>query len=338
MRRPTLLAAALLALGATPASAATFGPDLGAATANYPYACAYGATNQGCTVVDPKADDMELVLPDPVKNGDQTGVVTAMHVKSAATVPAQFVVLEWAGKPGEGQPFLSGVKALSERVTLRPGVNDFNTNLPVDFRLTDDGYEVWSQIALNVLSPSAPIPAQAGVGTMSGLGYVLDGGLPLTQTVADLTVVPHNPQIGGLGESTLLMAGDVKITTGDDVAPTPNPGPDPQPGPNPPVTPVAPQVKVPGSARVKGRAATLAVTCAGATACKGTVRIQSRAAKGKGRAVTYATRAFSLAAGASKPVKLTLSKAARRHRTLHAYANTTFADGTVTSTRITLKR
>jgi hypothetical protein len=231
--------------------------------------------------------------------------------------------------------------ALSERVTLRPGMNDFNTNLPVDFRLTDDGYEVWSQLALDVLSPNAPIPAQSG-GTMAASAYILDGGLPLTQTVADLTTVPHNPQIGGLPPATLLMAGDVKITTGQtpDPGPTPNPNP-PQPDPPlPPVTPVAPQVKLPASARVKGRAATLPIRCTGTSACQGTVRIQSRPAKSKakGKAVTYATRAFSLAAGASKQVKLTLSKAARRHRTLRAYANTTFADGTVASTRITLRR
>jgi hypothetical protein len=334
MRRPVLLAAALLALGATPASAATFGPDLGSATANYPYTCALAAAYQGCTVIDPMADDMELVLPDPVNNGDQTGVVTAMHVRSAATMPAQFVVLEWTGKPGEGRPIPSGVMALSERVTLHPGMNDFTTDLPVDFRLTDDGYEVWSQLALNVLDPSAPIPAQSG-GTVAETGLILDGGLPLTQTVADLTVVPHNPTIGGLPPARLLMSGDVKITTGDQ---GPHVGPTPNPDPNPPVTPAVPRVTVPASARVKGRAATLAVRCAGATACKGTVRIQSRPATAKGKAVTYATRAFSLAAGATGHVKLSLSKAARRHRTLRAYANTTFADGTVTSTRITLKR
>lgn len=84
---------------------------------------------------------MELVLSDPVVNGNQAGVVTAIHVKSAASAPGQFVVVEWSGRPGEANPFPSGVMAVSQQVTLQPGINNFNTNLPVDRRLASNGFE-----------------------------------------------------------------------------------------------------------------------------------------------------------------------------------------------------
>jgi prepilin-type processing-associated H-X9-DG protein len=101
------------------------------------------------------------------------------------------------------------------------------------------------------------------------------------------------------------------------------------------------QLTVPAKARLKGRAATLSLQCAGTADCAGTVRIQSRAA-GKRRPVTYASSAFAIGAGAKQSVKAKLSsagrKALRRHRSLRAYANVTFADGRVTSTKITLRR
>jgi len=291
------------------------------------------------------------VLPDPVVNGNQSGVVTAIHVKSAATAPAQFVVVEWSGRPGEGNPFPSGVMALSERVTLHPGVNDFNTNLPVDFRLAANGFESWSVVALNILDGTSPIPAQLG-GGYATTGVLLDAGAPLTQTTADLTAVPHNVAVGGLPPATLLMSGEVTIkkpatTTTPPTSDTPK-------APAAPGTPVVdgtpapvPQVKPLTAARLKGRAATVSLQCVGAADCTGTLRLQSRPATGAAAArtsktVTYASRSFSIGAGTSRTVKASLSKAGRRaargRRALRAYANATFADGHVTSARITLRR
>ena len=347
LRRLFPLAAALLAVGATPASAVTFGPDLSTATPNYPYTCGIAWAYQGCTVQDPMQNDMELVLPDPVKNGNQTGTVTAIHVKAAATAPAQFVVVEWSGKPGEGNPFPSGVMAVSERVTLKPGINDFNTNLPVDFRLASNGFESWSVVSLNILDGTSPIPAQSG-GSFAETGLILDGGLPLTQTTADLTGVPHNVSIGGLPPARLLMSGEVTLANKDAgnktccAAPLPPAGTT-TPGTDTPTitddTRVIPaSVTLPKALRFKGRAADVPVQCVGANACAGTLRIQSR----RGKGVTYASHGFSLAAGAKGSVKASLSKAGRRalrrRRAVRAYANTTFADGRVTSTPITLRR
>jgi hypothetical protein len=344
LRRLTpLLAVALLALSAAPAQAITFGPDLATAIADYPYGCNLVGAWQGCTLQDPLAHDMELVLPDPVVNGNQTGVVTAIHVKAAAPAPAQFVVVEWSGKPGEGNPFPSGVMAVSAPVALQPGMNHFTTNLPVDRRLAANGFESWSVVSLTILNGTSPIPAQSG-GAFAETGVLVDNGRPLTQTTADLTAVPHNVQVGGLPPAKLLMAGELTITTGNGTDP-PNTPADPGDA-----TPRASELKLPAAAKLKGRKVTVPLTCAGAADCAGTLRIQSRPAPGAAAArtprrpktVTYASSTFSIGAGLTGSVKATLSKdgrrALKRHRSVRAYANVTFADGRVMSARITLRR
>jgi hypothetical protein len=202
--------------------------------------------SQGCTPQDPLQHDMELVLPDPVESGNQTGVVTAIHVKAAATAPAQFVVVEWSGKPGEGSPFPSGVMAVSAPVTLQPGMNHFNTNLPVDRRLASNGFESWSVVSLTILNGTSPIPAQSG-GSCAKTGVLLDNGRPLTQTTADLTAVPHSVQVGGLPPARLLMAGDVTITTGDGSEPGDTSG-DPGDGTGQPATS---ELTLPGTTKIK---------------------------------------------------------------------------------------
>jgi hypothetical protein len=45
----------------------------------------------------------------------------ALPVLAEAEAPAQFIVVEWSGRPGAGEPFPSGVMALSEQVTLHVG-------------------------------------------------------------------------------------------------------------------------------------------------------------------------------------------------------------------------
>jgi hypothetical protein len=334
-----LLALCLLALP-TAAHAVTFGPDLDTATPDYPYGCNLVWASQGCTLQDPLQHDMELVLPDPVVSGDQTGVVTAIHVKAAAPAPAQFVVVEWSGKPGDGNPFPSGVMALSAPVTLQPGMNHFNTNLPVDRRLAANGFESWSVVSLTILNGTSPIPAQSG-GSFSETGVLLDNGGPLTQTTSDLTGVPHNVQVGGLPPARLLMAGDLTITTGN--------GTDPGNTPVDPTVQTAPsELSLPTRARIRGRKVTVPLHCVGAADCAGTLRIQSRPAAGataarkRSKTITYASASFSVGAGLGGSAKAALSKdgrkAVRRHRAVRAYANVRFADGRVTSARITLRR
>ena len=290
-------------------------------------------------------DDMELVLPDPVANGNQTGVVTAIHVKSAATAPAQFVAVEWSGKPGDGNPFPSGVMALSQQVTLQPGINNFNTNLPVDRRLASNGYESWTVVSLNILDGSSPIPAQSG-GSFATTGLLLDAGRPLTATTADLTLPPHNVAVGGLPPATLLMSGDVTITTGQ------NNGGDNggnNGGDNGGHDTTTHPLAIPSTARVAGASASLPLHCVGTTACTGTIRIQSRpgtraAAKSskKPKAITYATAHFSIPAGASKVVHLRLSRngrnALKRRHSLKAYVLLTLGGSGASSSTITLRR
>lgn len=344
-----MLVAALLAQAAAPAQAVTFGPDLANATPDYPYGCGLVWAWQGCTLQDPLADDMQLVLPDPVTSGNQTGVVTAIHVKSAATAPAQFAVVEWSGRRGEGNPFPSGVMAVSETVTLQPGMNSFNTNLPVDRRLAANGFESWSVVSLNILDGTSPIPAQSG-GYFATTGVLLDNGAALTQTTADLTMSPHNVVVGGLPPATLLMAGEVTITTdrGGNAGST-GTGTDADTGPGNTTTPRS-RLALPTRARLTAGTATLPLRCLGTADCTGTLRIQSRPATAatasstskKSQPITYARGSFSIRAGMKRSVKAKLSsdgrRASRRHRSLRAYANATFADGRVTSAKITLRR
>src|SRR5262245_22814066 len=194
-----LLAAGALSLAATTARAIPFGPDLTTAVPDNAYTCSFpfassppGIYPFGCTTADAGQTNMSLVLPDPVVNGNQTGIVTAMHVLSAATAPAQFVVVAWAGTPAVIEPpFPSAVTAVSEQFTLHPGLNNFNTNLPVEFQLHPNGFTTWSIICLNILDSSVPLPAQLG-GQFSTTGLIFDNGRPLTQTAIDLTIPPHN--------------------------------------------------------------------------------------------------------------------------------------------------
>jgi hypothetical protein len=350
-----LVVVALLVPAAASAQAATFGPDLSGATADNTYSCGLAGGFSGCTVQDPLQTDMELVLPDPVLSGNQTGVVSAIHVLSAATAPAQFVVVEWSGKPGLGQPFPSGVMAVSAQVTLQPGLNNFNTNLPVDRRLASNGFESWSEISLNILDGTSPIPAQLG-GAFATTGLLFDNGLPLTQTTSDLTVPPHNVVVSGFPPATLLMSGDVTITTSPPTPPpapiptplpTPLPLPTPTPTPTPmptPITPQAPDLTVPTSARVKGNTARLPLRCVGTGNCTGTLLIQDRersqAAAARRSPITYASCSFSIPAGTTRSVIVTLSKlgkkAIARHRSLKAYANATLSHSRVESSKIML--
>jgi hypothetical protein len=358
---PLVVATALL-LVAVPARAATFGPDLNTATANYGHSCSELLGFEGCTVRDPGEEDMELVLPEPVTNGNQSGVITAIHVLSAAEAPAQFVIVEWSGN-GIEKPFPSGVMAVSEQVTLHPGINNFNTNLPVDWRLAPNGFESWSQLSLSILNGTSPIPAQEG-GAFATMGFMLDNGRPLTEAVEDLTVAPNNVSEGGLWPGTLLMSGEVTITTAQggggtnntnkatnnttNATNTTNTTNNKVPGPIPP--PPAPQLVIPAIGKFKANKTKLPIRCVGPVNCAGTFRLQSLAAPGataarkakQRKVVTYASGSFSILAGRTQSVVVKLSKAGKRalkgRRLLEAYFNVTLSGGQGKSSKITLKR
>lgn len=340
-------AAAVILLSAAPARAVTFGADLSSLTPDSGYSCGFLAGFQGCTVQDPLMDDMELVLPDPVAHGDQTGVVTAIQVKAAVTEPAQFVVVEWSGKPGEGNPFPSGVMALSAPVTLQPGIDNFNTNLPVDRRLDSNGYESWSVVSLNILDGSSPLPVATG-GVYAETGVLLDNGNPLATTTSDLTLPPNSVEVGGLPPGRLLLSGDVTITTGQTSGTTDGgttaggtgtgaTGGD---------TTGLPQLALATTAKAKGGGALLGLRCGPSAPCAGTIRIQSSAPgtagkNARAKLITYAAATFSIPPGSSRVVQLTLTRngkqALKTHRSITAYAITRLS-GRLTSTKIALKR
>jgi len=173
-------------------------------------------------------------------------------------------------------------------MTLHPGMNSFATNLPVDFRLAPNGYEAWSDVSLNILDGTSPIPAQLG-GATATTGLLFDNGYPLTQTTPDLTAPPHSVMISGFPPATLLMSGDVTITTGQPPTPTPMPTPGG----------AAPKLTFPAGGRLSAGTATLLLRCARSATCAGTLSIRSRARaapRGK-RALTYGTAAFAIPAG-----------------------------------------
>lgn len=336
-----LAAAALVALPAPSARAVSFGPDLGATVADNSYPCSFpfvssppGPYPSGCTIQDPLTTSMSLVLPDPVVNGNQTGVVTAIHVLSAATAPAQFVVVAWAGTPAVAQPpFPSAVTAVSQPVILQPGLNNFNTNLPVEYQLHGNGFETWSVVSLNILDGSSPIPAQLG-GQFSTTGLLLDNYLPLTQTTSDLTIPPHNVAVSGFPPMTLLMSGEVTITTK---------GP-----PQPPGGGGGPLGLASPDALVRRNQAVIDLVCAAGGPCPGYLFLQNQpaagaavapgvvvsgaadrvsvaAAKRRVKVVTYGKASFNLTAGETSMVMAKLNPTGRRitrgHRTPTVWAN-----------------
>jgi hypothetical protein len=354
VRATALIVFALsVALAGGSARAATFGPNLETAKADYPYTCEFAGGYEGCTVEDPLVGDMETIMPDPVANGDQKGVVTAIHVKAAAEMHVQFVVVEWSGMPGAGEPFPSGVMAVSEEVTLHEGVSDFNTNLPVDRRFLSNGYETWSQLALTILDPRAPIPAESG-GEFAFTGTISDNWLPLTQTVEDLTAPPHEAYVGGLLPGTLLMSGEVTIAT-----PEQNEQAQPQKQEEQTAAPqtaaaTAPVLAFPKSFGQLGRnRATVPLRCVGPVDCAGRITLRNRAPHGatvaskrkrsrRPKTHVYATGSFSISGGKTSRVTLKLTRAGKAaigsHRSVRVYATTTLTGGQDSTHKITLKR
>jgi hypothetical protein len=346
-----VLAAAAVAPTAS-AGAVTFGPNLEASTDNYPVRCQEVGGLEGCTAEDVLIGDTENLLPEPITNGNQEGVITTIHVKSAVEEPAMFVIVEWSGRPGANEPFPSGVKAISEHVVLHPGITNFNANLPVDRRFASNGFESWSQLAITILSGSGYIPAESG-GEFAYTGTIWDNGQPLTQTVEDLTVPPHSGTTGGLPPATLLISGEITNTTRKagpqpKPEPGPKPGPKPEPGPIPPAP--VPQLAIPAFARVKGNNATLPMRCTGAANCIGNLVLQNLAAPGatiasrshKVKTITYGTTSFSILPGKTVSIVVRLSKAGKgalkRRTSLPVWANATLAGGQSRSWRITLRR
>lgn len=336
-----LLACVVVAL--TPHAAAadfSFGPDLNLATADNTATCAIAGATSGCTAFDAQTSSMFRYLPDPIVAGDQTGVVTTIRVRSAATAPAQFVVIEESAHQGvTGSIFPSGILAVSEQVTLHPGLNTFATNLPVDSRFsTSTGFSRWSVIGLNILNGTSPVPGWTtaplinGSPTLSGeTGLLLDCGSvfpcpsllnmspkPFTTALADITVAPHYASLSAFTPMRLLISGDVTVTTPAAGTPTPTPvTPTPTPVVVDPGAGVALQVK--DQVRL-GRAFTVGRAKNPPTAATRQTLTTRRAKAASAKTVVIARGTTKIASGrsAAMQVKLTRSgaKLVRAHKTL----------------------
>lgn len=342
-RAMCLLLLACVVVALTPHGAAadfSFGPDLNVATADNTATCAIAGATSGCTAFDAQTSSMLRYLPDPIVAGDQTGVVTTIRVRSAATAPAQFVVIEESAHQGvTGSIFPSGILAVSEQVTLRPGLNTFATNLPVDSRFsTSTGFSRWSVIGLNILNGTSPVPGWTtaplinGSPTLSGeTGLLLDCGSvfpcpsllnmspkPFTTALADITVAPHYASLSAFTPMRLLISGDVTVTTPAAGTPTPTPvTPTPTPVAVDPGAGVALQVK--DQVRL-GRAFTVGRAKNPPTAATRQTLTTRRAKAASAKTVVIARGTTKIASGrsAAMQVKLTRSgaKLVRAHKTL----------------------
>ena len=115
-----------------------------------------------------------------------------------------------------------------------------------------------------------------------------------------------------------------------------------------PPAPPAPRLTIPTIVRIKGNTAKLSLRCVGAATCKGVLLIQSHPPSAAATAkkssqpklVTYASGVFSIPAGQTRSMTITLSKPGKRAagtgRSLTAYANARFSAGHLESAKITL--
>jgi hypothetical protein len=342
-----LVAVALLALPVG-AGAVTFGAKLDQRTANSTATCGYPPYYPGlyqlgsaCTffsTATPAGQSSEtqvVPLPDPAVNGNQSGTITAVRIKTGAyqAGPAKLTVLRAHRVFNGGEAACCVGQAESAQFTLTPNsIVNVATDLPVASRY-DAAQRIYTYdiLALSVLDATTPIPAEFS-GNPSG--YCSTGYFPYVQTgqerfsgeysvcgflvlmQADLTIKPPNED------------GDGKDDGGGEGVP---------------------MLKLPGRGRIVGRIARIPLDCAGNAICEGILRLQNTAAgqaatagsKKTKRAVTYGSSSFKIGAGASQAVKVKLSKRgkrlARTRKAVQVYANVTLTGGKVLSKRIRLR-
>jgi len=191
-------------------------------------------------------------------------------------------------------------------------------------------------------------------------GLMFDNGRPLTQTAVDLTIPPHNVAVSGYPPMTLLMSGDLTITT---AAPGPPPG-QPNPQPNPQPGPIAPALQLASpDALVRRNRAIVDLVCAAGGPCPGDLLLQNQPAAGaraevrpelsdagasasvatarrRAKLVTYGKASFNLAAGQTSMITVKLKGPGRRitlgHHTPTVWANIRLSGGQPISQQVTL--
>jgi hypothetical protein len=330
----SVLAAILLALPASAgATNVTFGANLQAHTANSTATCGYPPYYPGiyplgssCTFFSTAtptgnaAETQVVPLPDPAANGNQSGTITAVRIKTGPyqSGPAKLTVLRAHRLINGGEAACCVGQAESAQFTLTPNsIVNVVTDLPV--ASTYDAAQriyTYDTLALTVLDGTTPIPADFSGGTN---GYCSGGYFPYVQTGQERFTGEYD--ICGF---LVLMQADLNIT------------PPPPPPPPPPTTQT---IAFPAEGRIAGRTARIPLECAGNAICEGILRLQNKAlgqaaaaaatslaAKAR-KTVTYGKSKFKIAANSRATIKVKLSrqgkKLVRHRKKVRVYANAT---------------
>jgi hypothetical protein len=347
--RGLVLAVATLALSAPAAGAQSFGTNLNR-PANNTYADCYKGYAEAFYYPQQNSCTWAGVggLTNTTENHvvPATGVIHSVRLKTGApTGPMQFTIERYYRRdnPGDpGHPDLRGPFWQAESQVFTPPTNA-TTPIPVNLSVKAEfdqalGAYVFDVLALSVLSPNVPIPAN-DTGDRSG-SYLASaffprigpqdqtsgrvdrhspsGVVPLWAATVDCGAArsrAHAAQCGGGGGG-----GGGGTTAGMALARS--------------------------SATVLGRFARVRLVCRLTISCKGRLRLQSGAAASrKKRPKTYASGRFSIKAGATKTVKVKLTKAGRRlmrrRRSVKVTAQMVIGKGKtaqVFTGRLTLKR
>jgi hypothetical protein len=321
MRAVRLFLSVFVAALALPASAGavTFGAKLEQRNANSTATCGYPPYYPGffmlgnsCTFFSTatptgQASETQVVpLPDPAVNGNQSGTITAVRIKTGLyqAGPAKLTVLRAhrAFNGGEAACCVGQAESAQFKLTSNSIVN-VATNLPVESKY-DAAQHIYTYdiLALSVLDATTAIP-----GEFSGdpNGYCSTGYFPYVQTGQERFSGDY-----GICGFLVLMQADMTIN-GDALRfPT-------------------------ARGRIVGRTARIPLDCAGNVICKGILRLQNARArqptaarsKTAKKVVTYGTGRFKIAPGSSKTVKVKLSKRGKKlisgRKTVRVYANAT---------------
>lgn len=275
-----------------------------------------------------------------------TGVITSVRIKVGGTTgPMQFVLLRYYRRdnPSDpGHPDLRGPFWQGESAAFTPAAGTTSAipvNLPVrsDFDPNLNAY-VFDALGLSVLAPNVPIPAN-DTGDRSG-NFLAGAWFPRVSSADQANGrVDGNPPAGVVPLYNATMA-----CGGGAAARAAQCGGGPDAGRQ-----LAPKLLVLArrTATVRRRIARLRLTCRLKTTCKGRVRLRPLAtnAKTKRKPATYANGRFKIKAGATKTVKVKLTKAGRRlmkrHKKARVQLVATIGKGKaakIFSAKLTLKR
>jgi hypothetical protein len=350
---------ALAVLSASPAGAATttFGADLVGPADNTP-TCAtvnwYPAGGQpSCTFYSS--------APGPSFYAPASATVTTVRVKTGpSTGPMQVVVMYslyqnnvsdpghpyyaccWVAQYGPTfTPAATAVTPIATSLSMveqpTPPPNDGTTNAEGDF------------LAISVLNSSTPIPAT------SDSNSFFTGFAPAPNPSSAPPRGPNPPPVSATtGGTTAHIAMNADLNTGDGGGgggggggPGTPPPTFPPPGiPGAPTGALRPVTINPTGGQLFGNTGLIPLTCALSTACNGALTLgpfrAGAAAKSKPRkAKTYGSAQFSIPAGHTTAVRVTLNasgrKALRGHKSLKVTATAKVGTKDVTAT-LTLKR